>query len=114
MERLRSLARSRKIGADDLRGGTFTVTNYGSLGGRFATPIIRPPEVGILGFGSIRERPIAIEGRVEARQTLPICFGADHRLVDGDLSVAFQEHVRSLLGDPADLLIDPVHLRFGG
>ena len=91
----------------ELRSGTFTVTNFGSLGGRYANPIIRPPEVGILGFGAIRERPWAMGGgRIEVRPVLPISFGADHRIIDGDLSVAFQEHVRELLSDP-------VHLLFG-
>ncbi|MEE2777456.1 MAG: dihydrolipoamide acetyltransferase family protein [Acidobacteriota bacterium] len=112
MERLRGLARSRKATPDDLRGGSFTVTNYGSLGGRFATPILLPPQVGILGFGAIRERAIAVAGRVEARPTLPICFGADHRVIDGDLSVAFQETVKDLLSRPAELLIDPRHFDF--
>ena len=105
VSRLAGAARDRSIRPEELRGGTFTVSNYGSLGGRFASPIVRPPEVGIMGFGSVRERPIVVEGAVEARPTLPICFGADHRLVDGDLSVAFQECVKSLLSDPMQLLL---------
>jgi pyruvate dehydrogenase E2 component (dihydrolipoamide acetyltransferase) len=105
IDRLARAARERKVTPDELRGGTFTVTNFGSLGGRFANPIIRPPEVGILGFGAIRERPWVVNGRIEARPVLPISFGADHRLIDGDLSVAFQEHVRELLSDPVHLLL---------
>ena len=105
VSRLVVAARERSIRPEELRGGTFTVSNYGSLGGRFASPIVRPPEVGIMGFGSVRERPIVVEGVVEARPTLPICFGADHRLVDGDLSVAFQECVKDLLSDPMQLLL---------
>jgi pyruvate dehydrogenase E2 component (dihydrolipoamide acetyltransferase) len=106
IDRLARAARERKVKPDELRYGTFTVTNFGSLGGRFANPIIRPPEVGILGFGAIRERPWAMGGgRIEVRPVLPISFGADHRIIDGDLSVAFQEHVRELLSDPVHLLL---------
>jgi pyruvate dehydrogenase E2 component (dihydrolipoamide acetyltransferase) len=106
IDRLARAARERKVKPEELRSGTFTVTNFGSLGGRFANPIIRPPEVGILGFGAIRERPWAVGGgRIEARPVLPISFGADHRLIDGDLSVAFQEYVRDLLSDPVHLLL---------
>jgi pyruvate dehydrogenase E2 component (dihydrolipoamide acetyltransferase) len=106
IDRLARAARERKVKPDELRSGTFTVTNFGSLGGRFANPIIRPPEVGILGFGAIRERPWVVgSGRIEARPVLPISFGADHRLIDGDLSVAFQEYVRDLLSDPVHLLL---------
>ena len=65
----------------------------------------KPIRVGIMGFGSIQKRPLVVDGAVEARPTLPICFGADHRLVDGDLSVAFQECVKGLLADPLQLLL---------
>jgi pyruvate dehydrogenase E2 component (dihydrolipoamide acetyltransferase) len=87
-----------------MQGGTGTITNYGSLGGRFATPMIRPPEASIVGFGSIRERPIVIDGAVAARPTLPISVAVDHRLIDGDLMTAFQEHIIGLLTDPVALL----------
>lgn len=112
IDRLRRAAIDRSIRAEELRGGTFTVTNFGALGGRFAAPIIRPPEAGILGFGAIRERPWVVDGGVVPRPLLPISFGADHRLIDGDLSVAFQEHVKQLLAHPLELLADPRHLRF--
>ena len=102
--RLTSAARQGKVDLADLRGGTFTVTNYGSLGGRFATPLIRPPEAGIMGFGAIRPRPFVVDGAVVARPTLPYCCSADHRLVDGDLLTAFSEHVAGLLADPVRLL----------
>ena len=105
IDRLGQAARSRKVTPEELRGGTFTVSNYGSLGGRFATPIIRPPEVAIMGFGAIRQRPFVVEDVVAPRSVLPICFGADHRLIDGDLSVAFQELVQTLLSDPVQLLL---------
>jgi pyruvate dehydrogenase E2 component (dihydrolipoamide acetyltransferase) len=106
VRRLAAAARDGKVDLADLRGGTFTVTNYGTLGGRFATPLIRPPEVGIMGFGAIRPRPFVVDGTVAARPTLPYCCSADHRLVDGDLLTAFSEHVAGLLADPVRLLAE--------
>ncbi len=102
--RLSSAARDRSIGTIDLQQGTCTVSNYGSMGGRYSTPIIRAPEVAIVGFGAIRERPIVVAGEVAARPTLPIAVAADHRLIDGDLMTAFQEHILTLLAAPAALL----------
>jgi pyruvate/2-oxoglutarate dehydrogenase complex dihydrolipoamide acyltransferase (E2) component len=104
--RLADAARAGRVEVGELRGGTFTVSNYGSLGGRFATPLIRPPEVGIMGFGAIRPRPLVVNGEVIARATLPVCFSVDHRLVDGDLATAFCEHVGGLLSDPVRLLAE--------
>jgi pyruvate dehydrogenase E2 component (dihydrolipoamide acetyltransferase) len=106
VRRLTDAARTGKAELPDLQGGTFTVTNYGSLGGRFATPLIRPPEVGIMGFGAIRPRPFVVDGAVVARPTLPYSCSADHRLVDGDLLTAFSEHVAGLLADPVRLLAE--------
>ena len=103
--RLSAAARDRSIRSTDLREGTCTISNYGSLGGRFATPIIRAPEVAIVGFGAIRQRPFVIDGAVVARQTLPIATGADHRLIDGDVLTAFQEHIVALVTDPVALMV---------
>jgi pyruvate/2-oxoglutarate dehydrogenase complex dihydrolipoamide acyltransferase (E2) component len=105
LSRLSKAARDGSISAADMSGGTFTISNYGSLGGRLATPIIRAPEVGIIGFGSIRPRPFVVDGAVVARPTLPIATGCDHRLIDGDLLTAFQEHVIALLTDPVALMV---------
>ncbi len=104
IQTLTAAARDRTITAERLRGGTGTITNYGSLGGRFATPMIRPPEVSIVGFGSIRQRPFVVDGTVMARMTLPISVAVDHRLIDGDVMTAFQEHIIGLLSDPVALL----------
>lgn len=103
--RLSEAARDRSVTATDLRGGTCTISNYGSLGGRFSTPIIRAPEVAIVGFGSIRPRPFVVDGSVVARSTLPIATGADHRLIDGDVLTAFQEHIVALITDPVALMV---------
>ena len=104
--RLAAAARDRTVTPAELRGGTFTITNYGALGGRFATPIIRPGEVGIMGFGAIRPRPAVVGDAVLARPTLPVVFSADHRLIDGDLATAFQEDVIATVREPLTLLAD--------
>ena len=98
-------ARAGKLTAADLTGGTFTITNYGALGGRWALPIIPPGQAGILGLGTIADRPLAIDGRVEARPTLPLVLGVDHRLVDGDLAEAFKRSLMDDLAEPLNLLV---------
>lgn len=106
VRRLTTAARNRTVDVADLRGGTFTISNYGALGGRYATPLIRPPEVGIMGFGAIRPRPFVVDGDVKARPTLPWSLSADHRLIDGDVATAFAEYVAGLLADPVALLAE--------
>lgn len=108
-ERIASLAAAARAGdltTADLAGATFTITNYGSLGGRFATPIIPPGQGAILGLGAIVERPVAVRGEVLARPTLPVVLGADHRLIDGDLAETFRRAV-------VDDLTEPLHLLLG-
>ena len=104
--RVADRARQGDLSASDLSGATFTITNYGSLGGRFATPIIPPGQGAILGLGAVAERPIVVDGAVVARPTLPVVLGADHRLIDGDLAEAFR---RSIIDD----LSEPLHLLMG-
>ena len=103
--RLSTAARDRKITAQELAGGTFTVTNYGTQGGHFAAPIIRPGESGIMGFGAIAKRPFVVGDEVLARDVLPIVMSGDHRLIDGDLLQAFQLDVASNLTDPVRMLL---------
>lgn len=104
IRRLSTRVRDRSVTVEDLRGGTATISNYGSMGGRFAAPIIRAPEVVIVGFGSIRPRPFVVDGHVVARPTLPVSIAGDHRLVDGDVMTAFGEYVITQLSDPVTLL----------
>jgi pyruvate dehydrogenase E2 component (dihydrolipoamide acetyltransferase) len=104
--RLAEAARERKLGLDELRGSTFTITNYGAVGGFFATPIINPGEAAILGLGRIAERPWAVDGRVEARPVLPLSFTADHRLIDGELAIRFLNTLVASLENPNLLLLD--------
>ena len=106
VRRLTTAARDRRVEVAELRGGTFTISNWGAIGGRFATPLIRPPEVGIMGFGAIEQRPFVVDGEVKARPTLPWSLSADHRLIDGDVSTAFSEYVTGLLADPIALLAE--------
>jgi pyruvate dehydrogenase E2 component (dihydrolipoamide acetyltransferase) len=105
IERLAEGGRARKLGMDELRGSTFTISNYGAVGGFFATPIINPGEAGILGLGRIVDRPWVVEGRVEVRPVLPLSFTADHRLIDGDLAMRFMNTLIALLEQPARLLL---------
>ncbi len=104
IQRLTAVVRNRTVTTAELQGGTATITNYGSLGGRFADPIIRSPEAVIVGFGAIKPRPFVIGDAVLARPTLPVCIAADHRLLDGDIVTAFAEFVITQLSDPAQLL----------
>ena len=100
------LARNLKISANQMQGATFTITNYGSLGGRWARPIISTGQAGILGIGKIEERPLVVEGEVLARPTLPIVLGADHRLIDGDVAEAFKNSIMNDILEPLNLLVE--------
>ena len=98
-------ARDGVLARDHFVGGTVTITNFGSLGGEQATPLIRPPESMIVGFGSIAERPFVINGAVAARSTMHTVIGADHRLLDGDVTTAVLSTIGSLLTDPLQLVL---------
>jgi pyruvate dehydrogenase E2 component (dihydrolipoamide acetyltransferase) len=97
-------ARARSLSPDQLRGGTCTITNFGSFGGWIATPIIRPPEAAIVGFGRIHDAVVAVDGEPVVRPTLPISVSADHRLIDGDDMGAFLNRLTQLLEEPVLLL----------
>jgi pyruvate/2-oxoglutarate dehydrogenase complex dihydrolipoamide acyltransferase (E2) component len=103
--RLTGAARAGHLAPETIRGATFTVSNYGTEGGRFATPIVRPPQVAILGFGAVRVRPVVDADSVIAAPALPIALSADHRIVDGRDATGFIEGVVALLAD-ADRLAD--------
>lgn len=98
-------ARDGSLGAEDLADSTFTVSNYGTQGGYFAAPIIRPGESGIVGFGSIDRRPMVVGDDVKARPVLPVVISGDHRLVDGDLLNAFLGDIMDSLRQPVTLLL---------
>ncbi len=101
--RVTEAGRAGHLAPDALRGATFSVTNFGTDGGRFATPIVRPPQVAILGFGAVRVRPVVDGDAVVAAPSLPISLSADHRIVDGRAATGFLEAVAALLGVPTKL-----------
>jgi len=104
--RLAEAGRARKLAIDELRGSTFTISNFGAVGGYFATPLINPGEAAILGLGRIVERPWVVEGRVEPRPILPLSFSADHRLIDGELAMRFLGSLTQVLENPNTLILE--------
>ncbi|QRG65374.1 dihydrolipoamide acetyltransferase family protein [Brevibacillus choshinensis] len=99
-------ARDRKATADDLKGSTFSITNIGSAGGMFFTPIINHPEVAILGVGRISEKPIVKNGEIVVGQMLHLSLSFDHRLVDGEPAQRFVNYVKQLLENPTLLVME--------
>jgi 2-oxoglutarate dehydrogenase E2 component (dihydrolipoamide succinyltransferase) len=99
-------ARDNTLTLDDLRGGTFTITNGGVFGSLLSTPILSPPQVGILGMHKIEQRPVAIDGQVVIRPMMYLALTYDHRMVDGREAVQFLVRVKDLVEDPAALLLE--------
>ncbi len=106
LNRLTELAQQRKLSVEELSGSTFTITNFGSFGAYQGTPIINPPEVAILGCGRIEDRPVVVQGQIEARPVLPLALSYDHRLIDGAAAGAFLGRLKTLLADPNLLLLE--------
>lgn len=101
---LAEAARARTIAPEQTAGGTFTITNTGSYGAWFGTPVIRPPEAAIAAFGRIRDAVVPVDGTPAVRPLLPLTVAADHRLIDGDVLGAFAADLAELLSDPVLLL----------
>jgi 2-oxoglutarate dehydrogenase E2 component (dihydrolipoamide succinyltransferase) len=99
-------AQSNTLTLEDLRGGTFTITNGGVFGSLLSTPILSPPQVGILGMHKIQQRPIAVDGQVVIRPMMYLALTYDHRIVDGREAVQFLVRVKELVEDPTELLLD--------
>jgi 2-oxoglutarate dehydrogenase E2 component (dihydrolipoamide succinyltransferase) len=91
---------------EDLTGGTFTITNGGVFGSLLSTPILNPPQVGILGLHKIQDRPMAVNGQVVVRPMMYVALTYDHRIVDGAEAVRFLVRVKELVEDPGALLLD--------
>jgi 2-oxoglutarate dehydrogenase E2 component (dihydrolipoamide succinyltransferase) len=104
--RLAGLARDGKIGPDDLAGGTFTITNGGVFGSLLSTPILNPPQSGILGMHKIEDRPVAVDGQVVIRPMMYVALSYDHRLVDGEQAVTFLARVKEQVEDPVRILLE--------
>ena len=99
-------ARESKLTPDDLAGGTFTITNGGVFGSLLSTPILNPPQSGILGMHKIEDRPVARQGQVVIRPMMYVALSYDHRLVDGEQAVTFLVRVKEALEDPARMVLE--------
>jgi len=106
IKRLAIKARDGQITVDDMTGGTFTISNGGVFGSMLSTPIINPPQSGILGMHNIIERPVAIAGKVEIRPMMYLALSYDHRIIDGKESVGFLIAIKEALEDPISLLME--------
>ncbi|MFB6105187.1 MAG: dihydrolipoamide acetyltransferase family protein [Halobacteriaceae archaeon] len=105
-QELADRARDRSISREEMQGSTFSITNFGAIGGEYATPILNYPEVAILGLGAIEDRPVVEDGEVVARKTLPLSLTIDHRVVDGAVAAAFVNRVKEYLADPRLLVLE--------
>ena len=99
-------ARSGKLAIEEISGGTFTISNGGVFGSLLSTPILNPPQTGILGMHKIQERPMVVGGEVEVRPMMYLALSYDHRLIDGREAVRFLVAVKQLLEDPARILLE--------
>ena len=106
VKRLALRARDGQITVDEMTGGTFTITNGGVFGSMLSTPIINPPQSGILGMHTIQQRPIAVNGQVEIRPMMYLALSYDHRIVDGKEAVTFLIAIKESLENPARLLLE--------
>jgi 2-oxoglutarate dehydrogenase E2 component (dihydrolipoamide succinyltransferase) len=99
-------AKDGKLKPDDLEGGTFTITNGGAFGSLFSTPIINPPQTGILGMHTIQERPVAVQGAIVIRPMMYLALTYDHRIVDGREAVLFLRRIKEVIETPSRMLIE--------
>ena len=106
LKRLADHVRNKTITVDDLTGGTFTISNGGVFGSMLSTPIINPPQSGILGMHNIIQRPVAVDGKVEIRPMMYLALSYDHRIIDGNQSVGFLIAVKEGVEDPENILMD--------
>jgi len=103
---LATRARDARLVPDDLAGGTFSITNGGVFGSLLSTPILNPPQSGILGMHKIQERPVAVDGQIVVRPMMYVALSYDHRLVDGQQAVTFLVRVKERLEDPVRMLLE--------
>jgi pyruvate dehydrogenase E2 component (dihydrolipoamide acetyltransferase) len=100
-------ARERKVTLDELKGGTFTISNQGGIGGGAFTPVINKPEAAILGLGRSALKPVVLDGRIEPRLLMPICIGYDHRLIDGGTAARFTVDLGQAFGTFTEAEVKP-------
>ena len=106
IKELADKARDKKLTVQEMTGGTFTITNGGVFGSLMSTPILNPPQSGILGMHTIKDRPVAINGKVEICPMMYVALSYDHRIIDGKDSVGFLVKVKDLIENPAKLLFN--------
>ena len=99
-------AREGKISLDDLTGGTFTISNGGVYGSLLSTPILNPPQSGILGMHKIEKRPVVVNDQIVIRPMMYVALSYDHRIVDGKEAVTFLVKIKQALEDPARMLLE--------
>jgi len=104
--KLSEKARDRKLSLDDMKEGTFTITNYGSIGGIYATPVINYPQAGILGIGRIVKKPVVKENQIVVGNVIPLSLSVDHRIVDGGEASRFINQIMEYLSDPVLMMIE--------
>ncbi len=105
IKELATKARNKKLSIDEMQGGTFSITNGGVFGSLLSTPILNPPQAGILGMHNIQERPVAINGKVEIRPMMYIALSYDHRIIDGRDSVGFLVAIKEMIEAPHKMLL---------
>jgi pyruvate dehydrogenase E2 component (dihydrolipoamide acetyltransferase) len=98
-------ARDRKIALDEIKGGTFSITNYGSIAGTYGVPVINYPEVAIMGIGRIKQEPVVKNGEIVIGNVLPLSMSFDHRIVDGADAARFIKDIMAMLNDPLTMLM---------
>ena len=106
IERLAERARQGKLSLEELSGGTFTISNGGVFGSLLSTPILNPPQSGILGMHKIEKRPVVVNDQVVVRPMMYVALSYDHRLVDGEQAVTFLVRVKERIEDPGRMLLD--------
>jgi 2-oxoglutarate dehydrogenase E2 component (dihydrolipoamide succinyltransferase) len=99
-------AQSNQLKVDELQGGTFTISNGGVYGSLLSTPIVNPPQSGVLGLHAIADRPVAVDGAVVIRPMMYLALGYDHRIVDGREAVTFLKRIKDLIEDPARMFLE--------
>ncbi|MCH7555204.1 MAG: 2-oxoglutarate dehydrogenase complex dihydrolipoyllysine-residue succinyltransferase, partial [Proteobacteria bacterium] len=106
IKELAAKARDGKLAIEDLMGGTFTITNGGVYGSLLSTPILNPPQSGILGMHAIKQRPMVVDGGIEARPMMNLALSYDHRIIDGSEAVTFLVRIKECIEDPQRILLE--------
>ena len=106
IKRLAQATRDGKLSLDELSGGTFTITNGGVFGSLLSTPILTPPQSGILGLHAIQKRPVVVNDQIQVRSMMYVALSYDHRIVDGKEAITFLVRLKQMLEDPARLMLE--------